>query len=316
METVASLLQFLILILIAPLFAGFIHKIKQNLRAQRSIGIFQFYVNLYKLLRKEKVLSKDSSHVSRITPLAYVIPYVLVLAMLPTFYQHTLLQGSANIVLFIYLLTLSTFSMTLFALDQASPFGALGASREWFLSSLAEPTLLTIFVSLSLYTGSWNITDIFLYLSREAANVIRGSIGVASVGIPFLLILTLFILTLAENARIPFDNPETHLELTMIHEANILEASGSHLAMFELGSYLKLTVFLSLLSLLLFPYVADGISEMFFALLFYLTKMFFISITVAFVEVINPKMRLFRIPNVLALAFVLSLTALILALEV
>ncbi len=314
MSLLLGIIQALVVIMLAPFFAGLIHKVKQRIRGQKGISLFQFYRNLYKLIKKEVVLSKEASIVSSIAPYFYFLPHAILCFMLPFFYKNPPLGNSSNPVVILYLLSLPVFFMTLYALDQASSFGGLGSSREWFISSLSEPSAVLLFFSLCVYTGEPNLKGVFLKLSDELRSLLSEGSDHFSISIPFLILFALLVLALAENARIPFDNPETHLELTMVHEANILEASGKHLFLFEYGSYLRLTLFLSLMSMLLFPFIGDAtLYPLAFAL--YLIKMLFLCLVVAFVESFNAKLRLFRVPNILSFAFVLSLLALVLSME-
>ncbi len=309
--------QFFIIVVLAPFFAGFIHKLKQRARGQKGIGIFQFYINFNKLLKKELVLSKDATFISNIAPHIVLVSYLIILLMLPAFYRYSLLGVSSDVILIAYSLALATFFMTLYAMDQGSAFGGLGASREWFLTVLSEPSLIFVFISLAIYTKQGRITDIFYFIQKGAANAFLSGIhsGAVSIAIPFLLFISLFIVSISENARIPIDNPETHLELTMFHEANILEASGKHLGIYEYGSYLKLTVFLTVMSLILFPYMAVNIYQIPSALIIYVLKMIILCVIIAGVEIVNPKMRVFRVPNVLSVSFILSLIAMILSIR-
>ncbi len=312
-----GIIQFFIIILLAPFFAGFIHKLKQRARGQKGINIFQFYVNFNKLLKKEVVLSKDASFISNIAPYIVFVSYLVIILMLPAFYRYSLLGISSDVILIAYTLTLATFFMTLYAMDQGSSFGGLGASREWFLTVLSEPSLIFIFISLAIYTKQGRITDIFYFIQKGAAGAFLygANSNSASIAIPFLLFISLFIVSISENARIPIDNPETHLELTMFHEANILEASGEHLGLYEYGSYLKLAVFLTVMSLILFPYMAVNIYQVPLALLIYIFKMIILCVLIAGVEIVNPKMRVFRAPNILSVSFILSLIAMILSIR-
>ena len=309
--------QFFIIVVLAPFFAGFIHKLKQRARGQKGIGIFQFYINFNKLLKKELVLSKDTTFISNIAPHIVLVSYLIILLMLPAFYRYSLLGLSSDVILIAYSLALATFFMTLYAMDQGSAFGGLGASREWFLTVLSEPSLIFVFISLAIYTKQGRITDIFYFIQKGAENAFLSGIhsSAVSIAIPFLLFISLFIVSISENARIPIDNPETHLELTMFHEANILEASGKHLGIYEYGSYLKLTVFLTIMSLILFPYMAVNIYQIPLALIIYFLKMIILCILIAGVEIVNPKMRVFRVPNVLSVSFILSLIAMILSIR-
>ena len=314
---IMGIVQFFIIILLSPFFAGFIHKLKQRARGQKGISIFQFYINFNKLLKKEIVLSKDATFVSNIAPYIVLVSYLVVLLMLPAFYRYSLLGISSDVILVAYTFALSTFFMTLYAMDQGSAFGGLGASREWFLTVLSEPSLIFVFISLAIYTKNGRITGIFYFIQKEVSNTFLSGAhsNAISIAIPFLLFVSLFIVSISENARIPIDNPETHLELTMFHEANILEASGKHLGIFEYGSYVKLTVFLTLMSLLLFPYMAVNIYQVPSALAVYFLKMMILCVFIAGVEIFNPKMRIFRVPNILSVAFILSLIAMILSIR-
>ena len=314
---IIGVIQFFIVVLLAPFFAGFIHKLKQRARGQKGINIFQFYTNFNKLLKKELVLSKDATFISNIAPYIVFVTYLIIILMLPAFYKYSLLGMSSDVILIAYSLALATFFMTLYAMDQGSAFGGLGASREWFLTVLSEPSLIFIFISLAIYTRQGRITDIFYVIQKGAENafVYGSGSSTVSVAIPFLLFISLFIVSISENARIPIDNPETHLELTMFHEANILEASGKHLGLYEYGSYLKLTVFLTVMSLILFPYMAVNIYEIPLAFIIYFLKMIVLCMLIAGVELVNPKMRVFRVPNILSVSFILSLIAMILSIR-
>ncbi len=314
---IIGVIQFFIVVLLAPFFAGFIHKLKQRARGQKGINIFQFYTNFNKLLKKEIVLSKDATFISNIAPYIVFVTYLIIILMLPAFYKYSLLGMSSDVILIAYSLALATFFMTLYAMDQGSAFGGLGASREWFLTVLSEPSLIFIFISLAIYTRQGRITDIFYVIQKGAENafVYGSGSSTVSVAIPFLLFISLFIVSISENARIPIDNPETHLELTMFHEANILEASGKHLGLYEYGSYLKLTVFLTVMSLILFPYMAVNIYEVPLAFIIYFLKMIVLCMLIAGVELVNPKMRVFRVPNILSVSFILSLIAMILSIR-
>jgi formate hydrogenlyase subunit 4 len=314
---IIGVIQFFIVVLLAPFFAGFIHKLKQRARGQKGINIFQFYTNFNKLLKKEIVLSKDATFISNIAPYIVFVTYLIIILMLPAFYKYSLLGMSSDVILIAYSLALATFFMTLYAMDQGSAFGGLGASREWFLTVLSEPSLIFIFISLAIYTRQGRITDIFYVIQKGAENafVYGSGSSTVSVAIPFLLFISLFIVSISENARIPIDNPETHLELTMFHEANILEASGKHLGLYEYGSYLKLTVFLTVMSLILFPYMAVNIYEIPLAFIIYFLKMIVLCMLIAGVELVNPKMRVFRVPNILSVSFILSLIAMILSIR-
>ncbi len=304
-----GILQFIIIIALAPFFAGLIHKLKQNFRGQKGINMFQFYFNFGKLLRKGVVLSDEASYISIISPYIILSVYLIVLGMMPAFYIYSLFSRLSDIIVIVYTLGAGVFFLTLYSLDQGSPFGGLGGEREWFFTMLSEPSLIFIFITLAIYSRKGMLVSIFDFIQKNALG------GHFSIAIPFILLISLFILGLSENARIPIDNPETHLELTMIHEAIILEASGKYLGIFEYSSYIKLSIFLTLMSLIIFPYIAYTPIDIPLALGLYIFKMAMFCFMISIVESLNPKMRLFRAPNLLSIAFIISLIAMILSIR-
>jgi formate hydrogenlyase subunit 4 len=308
MEYIAiGFLQFFVLVAISPFIKTFIHKIKCILRGQKGPPLTQAYKDIYKLLKKEAVISKDSSFISRIAPYIVFISTTWSATFLPVINKHTLLNFTGDIIALAYILALGVFFMALYGMDQASAFGGLGSSREVTIAALSEASFMLIIFTFALQTGSTNIGEIFERIHQFGVFTYPVSLSFA--------LISLLIVSLAENARIPFDNPETHLELTMVHEAMILEASGRHLALFELSSHIKLTIFITLASNLFFPigfYKETYILSIVLGIIFYIFKLIIFAVPVALIEMSIAKFRFFRVPEVLTLAFILSLISLIL----
>jgi len=290
-----GILQLIIFISIAPAIKGFIHKLKLNLRGQRGPSVLQPYKDLIKLFKKEPIISKDASFISKIAPMIVLLALIINVCFIPIFSKDTLLSFTGDVIAFIYILGLSTFFMALYGLDQGSAFGGLGSAREMTIASLAEPTLMMVMFTFSLEYNSSNISEIFSKAHSSSFNV--------PIAYAFSL-LALFFVSMAENARIPFDNPETHLELTMVHEAMILEASGKYLAIFELSSYIKLLLFISIASNIFFPFLYS--SNILLNIILYLVKVILFSIPIAIVELSIAKLRFFRIPDLLMISFALA----------
>jgi formate hydrogenlyase subunit 4 len=303
---VIGLLQFAILVAISPFIKTFIHKIKCILRGQKGPPLTQAYKDIYRLFKKEAVISKDASFISRMAPYVVFVSTLWAATFLPVINKYTLLNFTGDIIALAYILALGVFFIALYGMDQASAFGGLGSSREITIAALSEASFMLIIFTFALQTGSTNIGEIF-------EKVHQFGISHVPVSVAFALI-SLLIVSLAENARIPFDNPETHLELTMVHEAMILEASGRHLALFELSSYIKLTIFLTLASNLFFPvgfYKETSILFVILGVVIYILKMLLFAVPIALIEMSMAKFRFFRVPEILTLAFILSLISLI-----
>ncbi|RZD17287.1 MAG: formate hydrogenlyase subunit 4 [Candidatus Acididesulfobacter guangdongensis] len=306
--------QILILILIAPFVNSYINKIKSILRGQQGRPLFQGYKDIFKLIRKEVVLSEDASYISRFAPYIVFVSILVSACFLPVFSSDALLSFTGDIIALVYTIGLGTFFMALYGMDQASSFGGLGSSRDILIASLAEPTLMLVIFTFALQTRTTNISQIFIDIHKN---------GFLNYPVSYVLALMAFlIISIAENGRIPVDNPDTHLELTMVHEAMILEGSGRHLALFEYSSYLKLIIFITLASNIFLPIgVYGGIPHslssfsfltILYAILFYILKVLIFATPIAFIEISMAKLRFFRVPDFLMLGFVLSIISLVL----
>lgn len=299
--------QLLIVLLGAPLVAGLIKKLKARLQNRKGAGILQPYSDLAKLLKKETVSSSSSSWLFRATPYVAFTSTLVVALIIPTVFVPVPFHWLGDIITVVYLFALGRFFVALAGLDTASAFGGLGSSREMSIASIIEPAMMLAIVASAVTAGSTNLSTIVLSLTRTPVSLIHPAHILAFIG--------LFIVTIAETGRIPVDNPATHLELTMIHEAMILEYSGRYLACIEWATQMKLFLFLALLSNMFFPIgistttspaalVVGGVSL--------LLKVSLLAVLVAVIESTNAKLRLFRVPELLMLAFILSLLALIL----
>lgn len=296
------LIQFFVIMLVAPLVSGIIKKVKALSQKRKGAPVFQLYFDLWKLLRKQAVVSDVSSWIFKVAPYL-VFSTALVAALLVPVSTKILPDGIAgDLILLVSILALGRFFMMLAALDTASTFGGMGSSREAMISSLIEPSILVSLFTIGLISGS---TSLFQMMNQRKLMEFPLCDPVY-----IMIFLALLIVILAETARIPVDDPATHLELTMVHEAMILEYSGRHLALMEYGAAIKQLVFMTLLLNLLLPtdqlITGFGLDAIILSLIMFLIKVLLLSILIAIIEVNTVKVRLFTIPNLAALAFILS----------
>jgi formate hydrogenlyase subunit 4 len=297
------ILQALFIPLFSPLVIGIIKKIKAAFQHRQGAGIFQPYRDLLKLFRKSEVLAEDSSWVFRFAPYVVFATTVVAGASVPVF---TTLHPSlwiGDLLLFVYILALGTFFLALSGMDAGSAFGGFGSSREMTVSAIAEGSLL---FSLLVPAFHGRTTDLFALAGQSlpASPTVEVAYALAFVG--FMIAL------LAESGRFPFDNPATHLELTMIHEAMILENSGPGLALMEWASANKLLIFLTLGANLFFPWVlspAAAMADMGLPLLFYGAKVLVLASAIGVLESMIAKYRFFRLPDVLLTSIIMSAIA-------
>ncbi|MFA5271832.1 MAG: NADH-quinone oxidoreductase subunit H [Candidatus Omnitrophota bacterium] len=299
---VFSILQIVLLIAIAPLVSGVITKIKNNLRLRRGASVWQPYYNLGKLFFKQEVVSEHASWLFKVAPSIVLASNLLALLLVPAFITKSSAQYLGDLLLLIFVLALGRFFLALAGLDTGSSFGAMGSSREMFVSSFTEPAVVLAFFTVSLNFGTTNLG------AMSGVEAIKFSSIVAAI--------SLLMVSLAETARIPVDNQETHLELTMIHEAMVLEYSGHSLALIELASYIKQIVFFTLITTIIYPVVFFApitSGQVLTGIMIYLAKLSGITVLIAFIEVSLAKMRLFRAVDFLYFAFVLALLSIIVA---
>ncbi len=295
------LLQIVSTLLIAPFLVGLIKSIKMLLLYKKPVSPFQPYYNFSKLLFKEIIYAKESSVISRIAPLLILSPLLLVLFLLPPFFHGSFYISFMDAFTITGLISLSTFFLMLLGMDSASAFGGLGSSREAFISALVEPAMILTIFSVSLMAHSIGISKAALNLSTSFPITHSASFVLAAI--------SFFILLLAENGRIPIDNPETHLELTMVHEAMILDVSGADLALIEFAGALKYAIFSTLFVTLFIPLGANLPFVWSFGL--FLLKLLVIAVIVALIEVNTAKLRLFKVPNLLGISIIFGFLSLI-----
>ena len=237
--------QMLLVLLLAPLLTGFVRKIKARLVRRQGASMFQPYRDLLRLLRKEVVLADNASWLFRVTPYVTFAAIWVAAALVPTFATGLLFNWTADLIAIVALLGSARFFLALAGMDVGTSFGGIGSSREVMIAALAEPAMLLIVFCMALVAGSTQLSTVANFLASSYVGL-RVSLGMA--------LIALVMVALAENARIPVDNPTTHLELTMVHEAMVLEYSGRHLAMIEFGAFLKLLLYISLIACVFAPW--------------------------------------------------------------
>src|SRR5581483_6223612 len=257
-----------------------------------------------RLMRKEVVLAQTSSWLFRVIPYLVFAAIWVAASLVPTFRTGLLFSWSADLIAIIALLGSARFFLALAGMDVGTSFGGIGSSREVMIASLAEPAMIMIVFTLALIAGSTQLSTMADFLVSSAVGL-RVSLGLA--------LLTLIMVAIAENARIPVDNPATHLELTMVHEAMVLEYSGRHLALIELASSLKLLLYVSLIACLFAPWgMADrdlAFRAIIVGIITYLLKLAVGGSLLALFETSIAKMRVFRVPEFLGAALMLGLLA-------
>ena len=237
--------QMALVLLLAPLLTGFARKVRARLLRRRGASVFQPYRDLQRLLRKEVVLADNASWLFRVAPYLIFAATWVAAALVPTFATGLLFSWTADLIAIIALLASARFFLALAGMDVGTSFGGIGSSREVMIASLAEPAMLLIVFTLALVAGSTQLSTVAGVMASPAVGL-RVSLGLA--------LIALIMVAIAENARIPVDNPATHLELTMVHEAMVLEYSGRHLALIELAAALKLLLYASLIACVFVPW--------------------------------------------------------------
>jgi formate hydrogenlyase subunit 4 len=301
----AQFTELMLAILLAPLLTGWVNQCRAWLQNRRAPGLLQPYRNLNKLFRKEVVLAHNASPLFRIAPYLIFGSLALAAAIVPTLDIDLPLNAAADAIALVGLLALARLFIALAAMDIGTAFGSLGARREMMVGFLAEPALLMVLFTASIISGSTSLSTIVHTLAHKEF-VIYPSMAFA--GVAFTMV------SLAENARIPIDNPATHLELTMIHEAMVLEYSGRHLAMIEWAASLKLFVYSCMGLALFFPF---GVAEsgdwlgIVLALPALLLKLAIGGAALALIEILSAKMRIFRAPEFLGTAFLFAVLAML-----
>jgi len=300
-DAFVAVLQVLLVAAGAPLLVGALRRMKALLVGRRGPRVLQPYADLAKLLRKEAVVSTTSSWIFRLTPYVLLATMLVAALIVPLVLARPVLDF-AGLVLLMYLFVLGTFFLALAGLDTGSSFGGMGASREVAVAALAEPTVMIAILALALRAGTTNLGGIVERFAQEP--LLAANPG------HLLAFSALFIVMLAETGRLPVDNPATHLELTMIHEAMVLEYSGHYLALVEWAAAMKLFLFMALLGNLFLPWgmpLTAAPGPLVLGLVVLALKLTVLTVGLAVVETGVAKLRLFRVPELLAGSFALAL---------
>jgi formate hydrogenlyase subunit 4 len=304
LDAAVQLSQLLLVLALAPLLAGYVRKIKARLVGRQGPPLLQPYRDLLRLLRKEVVMAHSASWVFRVTPYLVFATTWVAAALVPTFATGLIFSYAADMIAIVALLGSARFMLALAGLDVGTSFGGIGSSREMMIASLAEPAMLMVVFTLSLLAGSTQLSSIAAFMQWAGVGL-RVSLALA--------LVALVMVALAENARIPVDNPATHLELTMVHEAMILEYSGRHLALIEAASYVKLLLYLSIIACVFAPWgIAEsgqGFAAYLAGLSAYVAKLAAGGFLLAVFETAIAKMRVFRVSDFLGAALMLGLLA-------
>ena len=289
----------------APLLAGLMRQVRARFEGRAGGGVAQPWRDLRKLLRKESISPRGSGPAFRIAPVMLMATALVPATIAPFVTVASPLDGAADLIVVVALLALGTVILALAALDTGTAFGGMGASREMTVLALVEPTILLAVSALSVRIGSTNLAAIVGATLHDPLRVVSPASLLAAVA--------LVVVTLAEAGRLPVDNPSTHLELTMIHEAMILEYAGPDLALIEWASAMRLTVLLGLLANLFLPWGIAGATagpvELTVAVVVFAVKVGLLGAGLAAAEVFMAKLRLFRVPELLAGSFLLALLA-------
>ena len=295
--------EMLVVLALAPLLTGLVRKAKARLQRRRGPSLIQPYRDLLRLLRKEVVVAGNASWLFRVTPYLVFSATWVAAALVPTFATGLLFSWSADLIAIIALLGSARFFLALAGMDVGTSFGGIGSSREMMIASLAEPAMIMMVFTLALVAGSTQLSTV--------AEVFAAGVGVR-VSLALALV-ALLIVAVAENGRIPVDNPATHLELTMVHEAMVLEYSGRHLALIELATSLQLLLYVSLIACLFVPWTlapaGAGVAMLVLGFVFYLAKLAFGGALLALFETMIAKMRVFRLPDFLGAGLMLGFLA-------
>jgi formate hydrogenlyase subunit 4 len=294
--------EMLLVLLLAPLLTGFVRKVKARLLRRQGPPLLQPYRDLARLLRKEVVLAHNASWLFRVIPYIVVAGTWVAASLIPTFRSGLMFSWSADLIAIIALLGSARFFLALAGLDVGTSFGGIGSSREVMIASLAEPAMLMIVFTLALIAGSTQLSTMAAFMGSSEVGL-RVSLALG--------LIALIMVAISENARIPVDNPATHLELTMVHEAMVLEYSGRHLAVIELASFLKLLLYVSLIACVFTPWglapAGAGAAAHALGALAYVGKLAVAGFLLALFETAIAKMRVFRVPELLGAALMLGL---------
>ncbi|HWM47009.1 MAG TPA: NADH-quinone oxidoreductase subunit H [Xanthobacteraceae bacterium] len=297
-DLIAQGVQVGVVLAVAPLVLGVTRKVRARLLRRVGPPLLQAYSDLWKLMHKEAVLAYNASWLYRAVPYVAFAATWVAAALVPTYATGLIFSWAADLIAIVALLGTARFALALAGMDVGTAFGGIGSSREMLIASLAEPAMLLVAFTVALVAGTTQLSDV-------AAHMISSPVGLrVSLG---LGLFAFVMIAVAENARIPIDNPTTHLELTMVHEAMVLEYSGRHLAMIEFASALKLTLYFSLLICMFVPFglasAGAPLPALALGMAVYVAKLFVLAALLPIAETAVAKMRVFRYPVFLGGAF-------------
>lgn len=300
--TVGAVVQPVLVVTGSPVLIGAMRQVRARLEGRAGAGIGQPWRDLRKLFRKESITPRGTSEVFRFAPLLLVATTLVVATAAPFLSTDSPLDPITDLFAVVSLLALGTVALALAGLDTGTAFGGMGASREMTIIALVEPTLLMAIFALSVRVGSTNLAAIVTSTQQDPSRVISP--------VSLLAAVALIVVIVAETGRLPVDNPSTHLELTMVHEAMVLEYAGPDLALVELASAMRLTVFLGLLANLFVPWGIATVATpgaLTLGVAAFVLKVTLLGVLLAGSEVFLAKLRLFRVPELLAGSFLLAL---------
>ena len=300
MELIINFISPVVALITAPLLFGIINKTKAFFAGRKGAPLFQAYYDLFKLMKKDRVVSGTTSSITKIAPTVIFASTIAATIFIPFVSCCSPLAFTGDFILLFYLLGLARFFLILYALDTGSSFEGMGASREAFLSALAEPVVFIVMLTLLRIDQTTSIQTAFgLYADKNWV-------------ITSLIIIPMFIVLLAENARIPFDDPNTHLELTMIHEVMILDASGPDLGIFEYAASIKLWLFSLIITKMIFPFQGLNIMT---EVSVTVCLMFLIAVIIGIVESVMARCRFAKMPQLMYSAGVIAMIAFFLSIS-
>jgi len=290
--------QMALVVAVAPAVVGVTRKVKARLLRRIGPPVLQPYRDLWKLMHKEAVLAHNASWIYRTAPYLIFAATWVAAALVPSYATGLLFSWSADLIAIVALLGTARFTLALAGMDVGTAFGGIGSSREMMIASLAEPAMLLIVFTVALVAGTTQLSAVATLFSTGSVGL-RVSLGLGLFAFLFVAV--------AENARIPIDNPATHLELTMVHEAMVLEYSGRHLAMIEAASAVKLVLYFSLIACMFAPLgiagPGAGVSDYALGIAAYLGKLLLLAVLLPIGETSVAKMRVFRYPLFVGSAF-------------
>lgn len=308
MRIALNIAQIVLLVVMAPLVRGLISRIKARIQNRRGASVFRPYQDLLKLFRKQDLLPPTSTALFRLCPVIVFAATVLATLFVPVLHDSALLGMSGDVFILAYFLAFSRFFLMLGGLDGGSAFGGLGASREALVSTLAEAPLLLGISAVAIFARSTSVSGVSAWTLQQGPSQFTA--------VQALALVALVLVAIAETGRVPVDNPTTHLELTMIHEAMILEYSGPSLALIEWASALKLTLISALLISLFVPWgmvTTLTISGTAIALIAFAVKMLVLTVAVVLMESAVAKLRMYLVPDFLGVSLALAVLAIVFA---